>query len=153
MSSTEYTPPEFPIAPSSAPRRVNYKIVIFVILILAAAWFTYSHLHSPKIQVSGTLTLRTWSQSVADDGICIGTGGYSDLAGGSSVVIADDSGHTLKITHLESGKHDDSAVTCTFRFHASVAAGKHFYGVTVTHRGTIKLTENEMSYPSLSIGD
>jgi hypothetical protein len=44
-------------------------------------------------------------------------------------------------------------VSCVFSFSTEVPAGKSFYGVTVSHRGTIKFSEVEMAHASVTLGD
>jgi hypothetical protein len=102
------------------------------------------------IAVSGTMTL------VDDTGFtgtstCEGTGGYSDIAAGAEVVVADDSGKTLAITDLTDGTV--TAEGCEFFFTTTVPAGLGFYSVTVTHRGIIKYSEADIASPSLTLGN
>lgn len=76
--------------------------------------------------------------------------GYDDIHPGAEVVISDDTGHTLAITNLGPGHVGDS-YRCEFKFTARVAAGKHFYGVEVTHRGVVKFSESQLGDVALTL--
>lgn len=108
------------------------------------------------VKVSGTMSLIDPSGYYTDgagnngDG-CFGTGGYNDIVQGAGVVVSDDAGNTLALTALGLGVIDDSG--CTFPFSTKVPGGERFYGVTVTHRGTIKESESELGSIALTLGD
>jgi hypothetical protein len=106
------------------------------------------------IAVSGTVTLVDANSAAewAVAGRCTGTGGFSDLKTGAEVVISDDSGKTLAISSLTAPVTGDVAGRCIFGFSADVPAGKHFYGVTVTHRGAVKFSEAALPTAALTIG-
>lgn len=80
-----------------------------------------------------------------------GANGYGDISEGAEVVISDDTGKTLAITQLGAGTVTQG-LDCQFLFSASVPAGKRFYGVTVTHRGTVKEAESDLGDVALSLG-
>jgi hypothetical protein len=40
-----------------------------------------------------------------------------------------------------------------FSFATEVPAGKGIYGVTVSHRGTVKMSEAEVAYAAVSLGN
>ena len=102
--------------------------------------------------MTGTLDLNDPDSATGTAGdLCSGTGGYDDIANGAEVVISDDTGHTLDITTLTAGSIVSSA--CDFKFESTIPAGKGFYGITVTHRGTVKFTETEMQNPALTLGN
>jgi hypothetical protein len=82
---------------------------------------------------------------------CHGTGGFSDINGGAQVVVSDDAGKTLAITSLRGGKLT-SGFQCRFLFTVQVPGGLGFYGVTVTHRGTLKESEADLGNVSLTLG-
>ncbi|HEX4432838.1 MAG TPA: hypothetical protein VHZ96_26430 [Frankiaceae bacterium] len=102
------------------------------------------------IQVAGTLTMAHVTGEVQGSS-CQPGGGYHDIRPGAEVVISDDAGHTLAITQLGQGQIDNS-YRCRFKFAASVPAGKHFYGVEVTHRGVVKFAESELGHAALTLG-
>lgn len=106
------------------------------------------------LSISGTLELVDTTGGGIEDlggGACGGTGGYSDITLGAQVVISDDAGQTLTISHLESGAGDVGR--CVFEFIADVPAGGGYYGVTVTHRGTVKEPESELPNVTVTLGD
>jgi len=85
------------------------------------------------------------------DKTCAGSGGYSDIQAGAEVVISDDNGATLAITHLTGGS--GLSTSCEFSIATKVPAGKGFYGVTVSHRGTVKMSEAEVTNAAVSLGN
>lgn len=105
---------------------------------------------SNAISVHGTMELDSSSGVVTSGSSCYGSGGFSDIAAGAQVVISDDSGATLTITHLDSGS--GGLGHCIFSFEATIPKGKGFYGVTVTHRGTVKFPESQIGAPTVSLG-
>jgi hypothetical protein len=107
-----------------------------------------------KLQINGTMSLLDTSGDgiqVTGDKTCTGSGGYSDIQAGAEVVISDDKGATLAITHLTGG--GGLSISCVFSFAAEVPAGKGFYGVTVSHRGTVKMSEAEVAHAAVSLGN
>jgi hypothetical protein len=64
---------------------------------------------------------------------CSGTGGYSDIGPGTSVVLKNDRGRTLASTTL--GPGNGSTYSCTFEFTFDITEGEADYVVTVSHRG------------------
>lgn len=117
---------------------------------------------SKSVQVRGSVTVEGMGGSreiplaSGDSGtdglrVCVTTSGYDDIGMGTSVVIADDRANTLAITKLSAGQLVEAG-SCRFDFIAEVPAGKGFYGVTVSHRGTVKYSEAEIDNPSLTIG-
>jgi hypothetical protein len=115
-----------------------------------------------SITVHGTMALTDIEGFTADDpntdstsngvtGPCHALGGYDDIAEGAQVVFSDDSGKTLTIAHLGAGAFDANGA-CSFPFTATVPAGKKFYGVTASHRGTVKMSESEVSHAAVTLG-
>jgi len=107
-----------------------------------------------KLQIHGSMSLLDTSGDgilVTGDKTCTGSGGYSDIQAGAEVVISDDKGATLAITHLTGG--GGLRTSCVFSFATEVPAGKGFYGVTVSHRGTVKMSEAEVAYAAVSLGN
>jgi hypothetical protein len=110
-----------------------------------------------EITVDGSLTLQDSSvySSIADDGIggCEGTGGYSDLTAGTSVVLKSGDGETLVTVPLGMGRGD--SVMCTFDFSFPVKEGETDYVLSISHRGEqhYTFTQLEQTPPSLVIGD
>lgn len=106
------------------------------------------------VSLVGTLKVTGHGNGELDSlggGSCTGSGGYSDIAEGAQVVITDDSGQTLAITHLEPGAGDQ--FSCEFAFRADVPPGRGYYGVEVTHRGVVKEREVDLGGIAISLGD
>lgn len=103
------------------------------------------------LHVNGQLTLTDpEGYSRAAQGSCEGSSGYNDISAGAEVVISSDSGRTLRIVYLSEGA--PKATGCVFYFTAAIPDKYAYYGVTVTHRGTVKFTRSEMRAPKLTIG-
>lgn len=88
-----------------------------------------------------------------DGGGCHGQGGYSDIADGAQVVVTSGS-DTLGVGQLANSTYTGG--NCVFQFVVeNVPLGKRFYGVAVTHRGTIQEPESEAKSGNvaLSLGD
>ena len=105
------------------------------------------------VTVAGTLELvgHGVDEITVEAGSCSGSGGYSDIAEGAQVVITDDAGATLAITHLTAGTGDN--FSCSFSFSTAVPAGKGYYGIQVTHRGVVKEPESSVTSVTISLGN
>jgi hypothetical protein len=105
-----------------------------------------------------TLTL---SDTSADPGIkstisgCHGTGGYSDLTAGGSVILRDEKATILGSTFLPDGTGTSHHCTFTVTI-PGVTDSAAFYVIEVTHRGQISKSHADMASDSwafsLSIG-
>lgn len=100
---------------------------------------------TPKNDVlGGTLELTADSDGVTvDAGTCAGTGGYSDIDSGTSVVLTNEDGTVIDTTSLLPGtpkNPGDANVTCDFTFTFGPIPKAKFYSVEVSHRG--KITES-----------
>lgn len=157
--------PQYAAAPAThqAPRksRKGPGVILGVLVILGIGAVVYGLTSGSKggsggdpskviatntIAVTGQMELVDTSgySSITTDGSggCDGSGPYNDISAGGEVVISDDTGKTLAITSLDSGTGDSSR--CDFAWSATVPSGKGFYGVTVSHRGTVKFSEAQM---------
>lgn len=90
--------------------------------------------------LGGTFTLQVGAFE-NDNPTCKGLDGYSDIAGGTPVVVADETGKTIAVGQLDTGVPQGSnpsvqASSCDFSFSVTVPDGRPFYSVTVSHRGT-----------------
>jgi hypothetical protein len=81
-----------------------------------------------------------------DGATCSGMRGYDDIHAGAQVVVTDQSGTVIATGSLEAGQLLGSGAdrVCRFQFQLPVPTGKSFYGVTVSHRGTIQYTESAL---------
>jgi hypothetical protein len=79
-------------------------------------------------------TSKPYASSIASDGTrCHGVHGYSDIGGGTQVIVRNDKGEILTSTSLGEGRGDD--VNCRFSFHFPVTEGQDRYVLSVGHRG------------------
>lgn len=113
---------------------------------------------SSTIAMRGTLQFLAIypGMSMIGTDSCTGMNGYNDITEGAEVVVSDDSGATLAITNLGPGVPGKAFIFegCKFAFTASVPSGHRFYGITVSHRGTVKFTEQQMTVgPALHLGE
>jgi hypothetical protein len=82
----------------------------------------------------GTFTLNSGGGGY---GTCGGSGGYSDITGGTAVTVYNAAGTVLSQGALGTGRPAGMG-TCVFSLSAeSVPAGEKFYLVEVSHRGRI----------------
>ncbi|MFF2518983.1 hypothetical protein [Streptomyces sp. NPDC058086] len=84
------------------------------------------------------------TDGATDDGLggCEGTGGYDDIAEGTSVTVYDAAGAVIATGSLGTSSYD--APTCTFDvFIDGVPGGEDFYKVEVSHRGTVQLNADQ----------
>jgi len=144
--------------PTPAPRKRYWHPAMWIGVAVAAAVTAgllitmTSGSGSATVTVHGTMTLTDSSGGVTGETPCNGSGGYSDIADGAQVVISDDTGKTLTIVQLTGGV-GFAGVSCVFDFTAKVPAGKSYYGVTVTHRGTVKMSEAELATAAVTLGN
>jgi hypothetical protein len=81
---------------------------------------------------------------------CAGKGGYSDIRGGTQVVVTDGAGKTIGVASLAAGRlysFDNQSTMCVFDFQTTVPAGHAFYGVAVGKRGTVQYSSEQVAQP------
>ncbi|WP_215789706.1 hypothetical protein [Paractinoplanes bogorensis] len=102
---------------------------------------------APKtLTVSGTMALHD-DDLLSYDGGCAGNGGYDDISDGASVTVTDAGGEIVGLGSL-TGSTMVSGTECDFSFTVTgVPAGKGFYGVEVSHRGSVKYAEADLASP------
>ena len=74
---------------------------------------------------------------------CHGSGGYSDLAAGASVILRDERGTVLSSAALVDGSGTKTSCTLSFLLPA-VPDTAQFYVVTVSHRGEVSTSHADM---------
>ncbi|OOQ54363.1 hypothetical protein AFM16_06750 [Streptomyces antibioticus] len=88
--------------------------------------------------LTGSFELTEGAVSDGSTG-CKGTGGYDDIAEGSSVTVYDAAGTVIATGYL--GDSTLASGSCTFDVAVeNVPKGKDFYKVEVSHRGTVQLS-------------
>lgn len=100
---------------------------------------------SPNMTVSGTVELALEDMVNWGSG-CEGRKGYDDLKVGAPIVITDAAGKTVAIGKIDEAKEIDSKCVLSFRI-GGVPKGGDFYGVAVSHRGTVQYSADEMAKP------
>ena len=78
------------------------------------------------------------------NGTCQGSGGYSDLAPGVSVVVYSDTGDVLSTVPLGQGHDLQSNVGCEFTFTVPNLPDASSYSVEVSHRGKLTYTKEQL---------
>lgn len=152
-----------PWTPPSTPahrRRRNpapFIIVAVVILALLIAGAVYAFNASSTITIKGSLTI----QNNIDGGkTCQGGKGFDDIRGGTSVVVHDAGGRTIATGQLDDGvgsnfATSEMAMTCRFSFTVTGVPKQRFYGIEVSHRGTVTFTAKQVAAGKimLSLGE
>ncbi|MFD5899126.1 hypothetical protein [Streptomyces sp. NPDC060366] len=92
--------------------------------------------------LTGEFTLTEGAVSDGMEG-CEGTGGFDDIAMGTSVTVYDAAGTIIATDSLVLSEWD-GAGSCTFDISVSdVPTGEDFYQVEISHRGKIQLSAAE----------
>lgn len=161
MSHVPYTPP-----PPGPPQRKGMSPVVVVLLTLGtvvvlamAGALAYSLARPKPVTITGSVTL---TDGVDGGGTCQGSGGYADIRGGTSVVVHDSTGKVVATGQLEEGiggpgilTDSDIAFECKFPFTLEDVPRQKFYGVEVSHRGTVQFSAQQVSKGpvALSLGN
>lgn len=86
-----------------------------------------------------------------------GLDGYSDIHEGAQVLVKDASGEIVAVGELLDGSADPlmASPNCRYAFTvAGVPTGLAYYQVSISHRGGLTYTEEELRVPlALSLGD
>lgn len=121
------------------------------------------------ISVSGALSLSSSDFTWNDGGTCQGASGHDDVRLGASVVVTDSAGAVIAVGTLATaqaadfqnagspsfaGDPDARPTRCELSFVIlNVPSGKGFYGIEVSHRGSVKYAEADLARPiSLTLG-
>jgi hypothetical protein len=154
------TPPADAAAGKPSTRRTLTTLLIGAVAgaaIVGGTWYATSHDTGSSVTVDGkpvagppgTFTLKgdfTLTDGAVDDGIggCEGSGGYDDIALGTSVTVYDAAGAVIATSALVLSEFDRAAGTCTFDVSVpNVPGGQDFYQVEISHRGKIQLSAAE----------
>lgn len=159
-----FAPPQFPPPPPVSPSRTRLWVALGVVIVLAVAGTITGLLvaGSGGFVLTGEVTVTdVGADGASGDGIqllgpgnCQGTGGYNDMQAGAEVDVTDAGGATVAVGSLDTGVTEGVGI-CKFVFRVpNVPSGKHFYGVEVTHRGVIKLSEDAAhQFVTLQLGN
>lgn len=96
----------------------------------------------------GVFALTDGSSIQSNGDGCYGTGGYDDIAEGTSVTVYDATGTTVATGNLGESKlvPDTSGLGRSCRFDVSVPdvpKGSRFYSVEISHRGKVQMSAEE----------
>jgi len=151
--TTEYPPPPSalpaPPPPTAPPRTpIGPAFAAFLGALLgAAAVGTVWAVTSAGSDTPDTFTLKgtfSLTDAISDgDGGCRGTGGYDDIAEGTSVTVYDGAGKVAATGVLGQSKYNGIGA-CRYKVAVDdVPKGEKFYQVEVSHRGKVQLTQKE----------
>lgn len=144
-----------PGVPAPMPPRRRRRTGLVVGLVAAAlvlfggsAILTYVVIGHGTVSITGAPRTFTTNGTLTISGVDCGSWGYGDLKTGTEVTLTDETGKVLAAGSLT------QIATCSFTFTLErIPPGRSFYGVTISHRGTIHYTEAQMrSGLQLSIG-
>lgn len=80
-----------------------------------------------------------------NDRTCRGVSGYSDIGQGAPVVIHDETGKVVGVGQLAPGTASDAAGSaCVFGFDVQDVPDGKFFGIEVSHRGTVTFTRQQI---------
>ncbi|WP_328618396.1 hypothetical protein OHS18_22495 [Amycolatopsis sp. NBC_00355] len=153
-----------PVAPPAARARTRSRTSPWHLLLAAtggaalvgALWFGLGLAGSggPAGPAGGSFDLRgTFTLNSGGDGFgtCGGSGGYSDISGGTRVTVYSAAGTVLSQGALGTGRPAGMG-TCVFSLSAAnVPAGEKFYLVEVSHRGRIMVPPEEARTGSVAL--
>lgn len=131
-----------PPVPIWRRRPVQLLAAVTAIGVGLGAYFAVSS-GTSQVHVRGTLSLVAGGFTPGNNG-CQGDGGYSDITPGTAVTVGGSTGQTLGIGAL-SGGQEDAGANCVFTFDVAVPAGQSVYTVTISHRGTQTVSQDELT--------
>jgi hypothetical protein len=113
---------------------------------------------SSTIQVKGTLEIfDTSGAGMVDNGagVCTGSGGFSAIKAGATVVISDQHGTTLATTTLGDGvgSPGTSFTPCVFTFTTSVSGGSGPDTIAIANVARSSFAQSQMAAPMLVLGN
>lgn len=103
---------------------------------------------SPEYTLTGTFQLL--DPGSGPDANCRGDGGYSDISGGTDVVVRDGSGSVLAKGALGPGRRNGGS--CTFQFTVRKIPEVDFYEVEVGRRGSLTYSFDELEARDWQVG-
>lgn len=155
------------VMPAPKPSRPRWVIPVVVglvaLLLVAGGTIAYLMLRRPgatggpaagTMTVKGTLSVDGDDRTRFDGEPCSLSGGYADIAEGTSVVVTDSTGKTVAIGHLGPGHGAFGTNDCVFDFKVDgVPTGLRFYGIEASHRGRVQFAEADLAKPvTLTLG-
>jgi hypothetical protein len=146
----EQSQPIPPYGPPPKRRRLGLIIGLAIAgaLVLAGVGLAAVYVGVDRGALPGTPGSFNVTGSLTINGGDCDSIGYSDLHDGTEVTLVDERGTVLAVADLA------QTATCSFDFSFDkVPVGRQFYGVTISHRGTLHYTEAQLRQGiELSIG-
>jgi hypothetical protein len=147
-----------PVAETRASRRtwIILGLVIFVAIVAAAGFvgLNNSGALTAHHDVIGTFELRATDTAfpaiLVTSGGCKGTGGYADIAEGTSVTLKDGSGSLLATSVL--GPGSGTSTNCLVSFNLPAVPEVPFYSLEVGRRGALSYDLASMKSRGWAIG-
>lgn len=135
---------------TKVPLWAKVGIPVVVVVIVAAAVAIPIALQPGSMTVRGEISV---SNTNGEADACA-IPGYEDVREGANVTVTDASHKTIALGSLGAGHSDGFQLSCIYRFVVTdVPAGLKFYGVEVSHRGSLQYTDAQLKKGvALSIG-
>jgi hypothetical protein len=175
-TANEATSQAPPPLKASAPSRLLFVVAALVVLVVVVAAVgllfnqvqngphatsaSITNLASQGVQATSSLHTVTGSYVLTDTsgfgisasgGTCKGTGGYADIIPGLPVILKDQNGTVIGSTAL--GPGTGTSTSCTFSFSMqNVPDTATFYVISVSHRGDVSLSHDELEADGWFIG-
>lgn len=135
---------------AKVPLWATIGIPVVVVVVIAAAIAIPIALQPGSMTVRGEISI---SNSNGEADACA-VPGYEDVRQGANVTVTDASRKTIALGSLGAGHSDGFQLFCIYRFVVTdVPAGLKFYGVEVSHRGSVQFTGAQLKKGvALSLG-
>jgi len=142
--------PARPSRPWLVPAIIGVVALLFVCCAGFAATGFFVLRSQSDFTIIGDITLSERGNAEKGYGAagtsCRGMSGFDDINEGTEVVVSDADGKTLAVGRLRAGEVKGG--DCVFPFIVShVPKNKQFYGVTISHRGTLIYTQQDVMQP------
>ncbi|MDP9117903.1 MAG: hypothetical protein M3O28_11730 [Actinomycetota bacterium] len=134
-------------------------VAMLAVVAFAATQLSTKNTKKGSKLAQGTISLAN-RQTFTVDGAtlklgatCHGTGNYTDIDQGGTVTINDVSGNPLASTGLQAGTVDVNNF-CEFAFQVNVPQNRGPYGVQVTRRTSVSVSESDLfTHVTLTLGN
>ena len=158
MTESTYGTPLYP--PPRQRRRLPAFVIVLLtlgVVIIAAlgGYLIYRGTRPAPVTIDGSVTL---SSGIDGGSTCQGKDGFDDIREGTTVVVHDSAGKVIATGELSAGVGEemvaDMALSCRFAFSVRDVPRQKFYGIEVSHRGTVTFTaaQVENGDVALSLG-
>jgi hypothetical protein len=152
------SPPIAPMEPTAPPGKLPWIVgcvaagvaLVAVAAVLMPKGIEGRAVMPDTITVAGIVTLTDNEGFVGHStgSTCAGTGGYDDLALGTSVTVYDGGSAIIGGGYVNAATYNDNACVLAFEI-PEIPAGKGFYQVEISHRGKISEDEKNVELGTL----